>query len=82
MELLEKALKDGDVIIYKDKPTLIYKETLKTYRTISLTNGGHFIVTTIFKDEILNHPILFCGETNLNLLLVALKERLQVFNNV
>lgn len=82
MELLEKALKVGDVIIYNDKPTLIYKETLKTYRTISLTKGGHFIVTTIFKNDIVNHSVMFCGETNLNLLLVALKERLQVFNNV
>lgn len=82
MELLEKALKVGDVIIYNDKPTLIYKETLKTYRTISLTKGGHFIATTIFKNDIVNHYVMFCEETNLNLLLVALKERLQVFNNV
>lgn len=82
MELLKKALKNGDVIIYNNKPTLIYQETLKTYRTISLTKGGHFIVNTIFKSEIVNRNIVFCGETNLNLLLVALKERLQVFNNV
>lgn len=78
----EKELHIGDVFIYNDKPTLIYKETLKTYRTISLTKGGHFIVTTIFKDQIVNHKIAYCGETNLHLLLEALKERLQVFNNV
>lgn len=82
MELLKKALSVGDVIIYNNKPTLIYQETLKTYRAISLTKGGHFIVATIFKSEIVNRNIVFCGETNLNLLLVALKERLQVFNNV
>lgn len=78
----EKELHVGDVIIYNDKPTLIYKETLKTYRTISLTKGGHFIVTAIFKSEIVNHKIVYCCETNLHLLLQALKERLQVFNNV
>ena len=80
MQPLEKQLGVGDVFIYDDKPTLIYKETLKTYRTISLTKGGHFIVTTLFKSEIVNRKIMFCGETNLNLLLVALKERLQVYN--
>lgn len=78
----EKELHVGDVFIYNDKPTLIYKETLKTYRTISLTKGGHFIVTTIFKDQIIYHKIVYCCETNLHLLLEALKERLQVFNNV
>lgn len=78
----EKELHVGDVFIYNDQPTLIYKETLKTYRTISLTKGGHFIVTTIFKDQITNHKIAYCCETNLHLLLEALKERLQVFNNV
>lgn len=78
----EKELHVGDVFIYNDKPTLIYKETLKTYRTISLTKGGHFIVTTIFKDQIINHKIAYCSETNLHLLLEALKERLQVFDNV
>ena len=80
MQLTEKQLQVGDVFIYDDKPTLVYKETLKTYRTISLTKGGHFIVTTIFKDEIVNRHIVFCGETNLHLLLEALKERLQVHN--
>lgn len=78
----EKELHVGDVFIYNDKPTLICKETLKTYRTISLTKGGHFIVTTIFKDQITNHKIAYCGEINLHPLLEALKERLQVFNNV
>ena len=78
----EKELHVGDVFIYNDKPTLIYKETLKTYRTISLTRGGHFIVATIFKSEIVNSKIIYCGETNLHLLLQSLKERLQVFNDV
>ena len=78
----EKELHVGDVFFYNDKPTLIYKETLKTYCTISLTRGGHFIVTTIFKSEITNRKIVYCGETNLHLLLQALKERLQVFNDV
>jgi hypothetical protein len=78
----EKELHVGDVFLYNDKPTLIYKETLKTYRTISLTRGGHFIVTTIFKSEIVNRKIIYCGETNLHLLLQALKERLQVLNDV
>lgn len=78
----EKELHVGDVFLYDNKPTLIYKETLKTYRTISLTRGGHFIVTTIFKSEIVNRKIVYCGETNLHLLLQALKERLQVFNDV
>ena len=78
----EKELNVGDVFLYDNKPTLIYKETLKTYRTISLTRGGHFIVTTIFKSEIVNRKIVYCGETNLHLLLQALKERLQVFNDV
>lgn len=77
-----KELHVGDVFFYNDKPTLIYKETLKTYHTISLTRGGHFIVTTIFKSEIVNRKIIYCGETNLHLLLQALKERLQVFNDV
>lgn len=77
----EKELNVGDVFLYDNKPTLIYKETLKTYRTISLTRGGHFIVTTIFKSEIVNRKIVYCGETNLHLLLQALKERLQVFND-
>lgn len=78
--MLQKELHVGDVFIYNDKPTLIYKETLKTYRTISLTTGGHFIVTTIFKDQIVNRNIAYCGETNLHILLDALKERLQVYN--
>lgn len=80
--MLQKELHVGDVFIYNDKPTLVYKETLKTYRTISLTKGGHFIVTTIFKEKIINQTIVFCEETNLHLLLTALKDRLQVFNNV
>lgn len=78
----EKELHVGDVFFYNEKPTLIYKDTLKTYRTISLTRGGHFIVTTIFKSEIVNRKIVYCGETNLHLLLQTLKERLQVFNDV
>lgn len=78
----EKELHVGDVFFYNDKPTLIYKETLKTYRTISLTRGGHFIAITIFKSEIVNRNIVYCGETNLHLLLQALQERLQVFNDV
>lgn len=82
MKPMERQLIVGDVFIYNDKPTLIYKETLKTYRTISLTKGGHFIVTTIFKSEIVNRNIVFYGETNLHLLLDALKERLQVYSNV
>lgn len=78
--MVQKQLAVGDVIIYDDKPTLVYKETLKTYRTISLTKGGHFIVTTLFKDQILNKKLVFCGETNLYLLLTALKDRMQVYN--
>ena len=76
----EHELSVGDVFLWEDKPVLIYKETLKTYRVIYVVAGGCFSTSTIQKRDILGRYITLYEHTNLNLLLVTLKERMHKYN--
>ena len=76
----EHELSIGDVFLWEDKPVLIYKETLKTYRVIYMVAGGCFSTSTIQKRDILGRYITLYEHTNLNLLLTTLKERVHKYN--
>lgn len=76
----EHELSVGDVFLWEDKPVLIYKETLKTYRVIYVVAGDCFSTSTIQKRDVIGRYIILCEHTDLNLLLVTLKERMNKYN--